>query len=1339
MRFSLTARLFLSALALAALSTLAALAQTATTGAIVGAVADRNGAVLSDAMIEIANAATNQVVKATTNQDGQYVFPAVLPGEYNISCTKQGFRKASVNAFKVDVARSYTVNLTLEVGEVQQTVEVTATAGVELQTTDSTVGNVIAGKEMPLLPALTRQANELIRLQPLSTPTGEIAGSRNDQTTITLDGIDISNQNTGGINTVVPIPIDGIEEFRVGVANPNASFGRGAGGQVSVISRRGTNQYHGLLFGYHQNDNLNAASWAAKRSIAQNVTDPEQRHKLQEPELKDNRFGFRFGGPIWPWKNKAFFFLNYEGRRFPRTTPILRIVPTDSLRQGILRFRDASGAVVSYDLKTASLCGPNGDQACDPRGVGLSPVVSNLFRQLPAGNDPASGDGLNTTGFRGIVTIPLNNNFYNARFDYNVTEKWRADFAFRYFGQLQAGGNLGGLNNLVDIRGGNVVSRELLPTRQNMIGAGLSGLIANNLTGEFRFGWVRTRTATDRFRPNESAASLAIPGTETGLSSGQSHVALDLGARGGAQNLLSEPIDVDTQLARKQADDNRNIQWNADLNWAHGNHTWQFGSHIRWLPTRHLRDDKVLGALGALVAQIDSELGAFSLPNTVRPPTCTATVTRNCLPTADVQRWNRTLAAALGLVGNVSVLMARDGQLKPLPFGETLEADTKLWATEFYWQDVWRVRPSLTLTYGLNYGWQTPPKEKLGRQSVQVNGADLSLQTARDYLRQREEAALNGQIYNPPIAFLPVNDAKRNVFDIDWNNIGYRAAVSWNPSFGGGNKWLNALFGERKTVIRGGYSLLYDRLNTIQSVVIPTLGVAFAQTINVTAPSCTVSGAAGPGCNAASSNPALSVYRVGVDGKIPLPTVPTLSVPVSPYWGIRPGATAPFNLNRDTSLFPEILSFQLDPQIKVGENHAINLTWQRELPQTLLLEVGYIGRYASKLPQSTSFGQVPYMFKDPASGQTYAQAFDAGARQLRANPNAVVPPQPWFENLVPVVNGVPGTAGNMTQALAAALGSNFINGNINQIFLNIDRRRIIAGLQPFNNYLAQTLFLRSSVGSSNYNALFMTLNKRLSKGLTTTLNYTFSRSLDQFGVNQNAANVIPNSFDLDAEYGPSPFDITHIFNGTFRYELPFGKGRFIGTSNSALDKIIGGWYLSGIYTARSGDALTVVQGAGVWGGSLFLGFNSGAIPTIDPNSFGNGVNSGVKGSNNIGTNGDPANGGTGLNMFSNPEQVFNSFRRIELSRDGRAGRANPLRGPSRWNVDLSLGKTTTIKERYKFTFLADFFNAFNNVIFANPTLDLNQAAAFGVLTTQFVPADRTTGSRWIQLGLRIEF
>jgi hypothetical protein len=1322
MRFHLGLKRFSTAAIFTLLLVSWAIAQTATTSAIVGSVNDKNGAVVGGADIELTNAATNQSIKVRSNEDGQFILPAVPPGEYTVQVSKSGFRKMTLSNFKVDVAKSYTMPFTLEVGDVQQTVEVTASAGVELQTTDSTVGNVVAGREMPLLPALTRQANDLLRIQPLSIPTGEVAGSRNDQTTITLDGIDISDQNVGGLNTVIPIPIDSIEEFRVGVANPNASFGRGAGGQASIISRRGTNDYHGLLFWYHQNDNLNAATWAAKRTIAQNVTDPKARAKQQEPELKDNRFGFRFGGPVIPWsetwKSKLFFFANYEGRRFPRTSQILRIVPTDSLRQGILRFRDASNTVVSYDLRTARLCGPNGDQACDPRGIGISPAITNLFRNLPAVNDPSSGDGFNTGGFRGIVTNPLNNNFYNTRFDYNVNDRWRADFAFRYFNQLAI------QPNLVDIRGGNVVSRDAQPTRQNMISAGLSGMLTNNLTGEFRFGWVRTRTATDRMRPNASAAVLAIPGTETGITNGQTHVALDLGARGGAQNLLSEPIDVDTQLARRQTNDNRNFQWNADLNWVRGNHTWQFGTHVRYLPVLHTRDDKVLGALGALTAQIDSELGAFSLPNTVRPPACTATLTRNCLAASDVQTWNRTLASVLGIIDNISILAVRDGSLQPLPFGESLQTDTKLWTPEFYWQDIWRMRSTLTLTYGVSYGWQRPPSERLNRQSIQVDGQTLTAQTAREFLATKQAIAREGGIYNPSIAYLPVKNAGRSVFDTDWNNIAPRVAVSWNPA--GGGSLFGKLLGERKTVVRAGYSLVYDRQNTIQSVVIPTLGVAYAQTLNVTAPLCNASGAAGTGCNAAvgNTNQALSGFRVGVDGRIPLPVVPTLSVPVSPFWGR--------NANGSLTLFPEVVSFQVDPKMKVGENHALNLTVQRELPGNFIVEFGYVSRVAKKLPQSMNLGQAPYVHLDRASGQTFAQAFDAVAGQLRTNVAAnSVTPQPWFENQAP----------GGTRALAAAAGSNFINGNINNIFLEIDRRRMTAGLQPFQNYLSQSFFLRSSTGSSNYNAAFVTVNKRFSRGLMATVNYTFSRSLDQFGANQNAANTVPNSFDLNAEYGPSPFDTTHIVNSTFRYELPFGKGRFFNTGN-VLDKLVGGWYVSGIGTARSGDALTVVQGASVWGGSLFLGFNTGAIPTVDPSSFGNDVNRGVSGSNNVGTNGDPVlNRGTGLNLFANPEQVFNSFRRVQLSSDGRAGRANPLRGPSRWNVDLSLGKQTTIKEGLKVTFLADFFNAFNNVIFANPTLDLNNSRAFGVLTTQFIPPERqnTAASRWIQLGLRVEF
>jgi hypothetical protein len=215
-----------------------ALSQTATTALISGTVTDANQAVVAGAEVEVVDPATNQRWKQTTDDAGKYIFATVLPGVYNITVTKQGFRTTSFTAFKVEVAKSYTVDAVLEPGEVRETVEVTAGAVVELQTTDSTVGNVVAGSVMPRFPALTRQANELLTLQPLATRGGEVAGSRSDQSTFLLDGIDVTNQSIGGLGTYAQLPIDGVEEFRVAVANPNAAFGRGAGGQVSVISRR---------------------------------------------------------------------------------------------------------------------------------------------------------------------------------------------------------------------------------------------------------------------------------------------------------------------------------------------------------------------------------------------------------------------------------------------------------------------------------------------------------------------------------------------------------------------------------------------------------------------------------------------------------------------------------------------------------------------------------------------------------------------------------------------------------------------------------------------------------------------------------------------------------------------------------------------------------------------------------------------------------------------------------------------------------------------------------------------------------------------------------------------
>ncbi len=633
-----------------------------------------------------------------------------------------------------------------------------------------------------------------------------------------------------------------------------------------------------------------------------------------------------------------------------------------------------------------------------------------------------------------------------------------------------------------------------------------------------------------------------------------------------------------------------------------------------------------------------------------------------------------------------------------------------VWNPEFYVQDVWRLKPSLTLTIGLNYGFQTPPKERLGRYTIASIADTGKFVHAEPFLDAKRRAAEAGQIYNPNVGFVPVGAAGREVFDVDWGNIGPRLGMAWNPSITSG--FMGKLFGSRKTVIRGGFGIVYDRINAIQSVLLPSLGVGPGQGLAANVPSCNSSGQTAAGCNPGSANPALSVFRVGQDGVIPRPAIPAKSIPLVPLACTTGDVSC---------LFPDQSSTQVDPAIKNGKNYVLDVSWQRELPKDMVLEVSFAGRYGRDLQQGVSLTQAPIMQLDPASGQTFDKAFDNVATALRTGVNAG--PQPWFENQVP----------GGTSALVSAARSNFVNGDVSSVFLTADLRRMAAGLPAFSNYQSRGLVLRATVGRSNYNALMATLRKRLSFGLVYDLNYTYSQSLDQIGSLQNSGGAVPNSFNLDAEYGPSDFDLKHMFNGRWYYELPFR------TSSGPLRRVVGGWYLSGVFTARSGSPLIVQQGAQVWGGGFTSISATGAIPTVSPSSFGNSVNRNVAGSGGIGTTSDPARGGTGLNLFANPEAVFNSFRPILISRDGRTGRSNPLRGLPFWNLDFSVGKQTKINERIGVVIAADFFNTFNNVNFADPALSLTSRAAFGAITSQFVPQDRISGSRAIQLSLRVEF
>ena len=1282
MRPSIRRFVILAAAAVSLITAKLSWSQTAATATIVGTVTDPSGGAVPGAVVELTDLARHDTRRQSASEHGEYSISGVAPGTYSLTANAPGFRESVVQNLAVDVSRSYVLNFRLEVGARTETIVVNAGASVELQTLDSTVGEVIKGDALLRMPSINRSAITFFALQPLTSPSrgvfslsagqdlgGSVAGGRADQNMFTIDGINVSDLTAGtnfysaaatdynGPNPMVPAPAESVDEFRLATDNLNASFHQTPGGQVNLITKQGGDTYHGSTYYYLQNNVLNANRWDYNRS------------GIARPALHDNRFGASVGGPIV--KDKTFFYVNYEGRRLPQSTAVTRLVPTASLRAGVLRFVDAGGVIRSYNL-----------QSYDPRNLGLNPLVQSFWSRFPQGNDPGLGDGLNTTGFLAPVNSSINSNFGVARLDHVISEKFRLTANFRYARQFASG------VSQVDIAGfapGDTPGTAVPGVRNNVqprtwslqFTATPTPHIINDITvGDARSFWADQR---DTPRPQ-------VPGTSG---------ALDVAA-----SFLDQGLDETSGNARSRVWNNHNYQLRDNLSWSKGRHLLQFGVGEQYIPVFHQRDDKIVGTqYTALVYNLNA-VTSVSIPAADRPPTCGAGVTANCLLASSVSEWNNLYAGGLGIVDSAGAIVTRNSSLSPLAPGTPIRGYEHWNNVDLYFNDNWRLSQSLTITFGLNYSIQTPPRGNNSSQAVPVIQGTGQELTPQMVFSNRAAAAASGQVWNPVVQWAVVGSqgAPKSVYGTAWDNIGPHLAGSWSPSAKSG-VW-GKLLGNGKTVLRGGYGLVFDRMNGATNAFFPMLNVAFAQTLTCAGPR--ISG----NCQA-GSDPA-TAFRIGVDG----PTVPlSAQLPANAF--------VPPQGNSETN------SYALDPTLRPGYAHEVNFSVQRALG-TVVVEAGYVGHFGRNLLQRVDLNSVPYFFTDPASGQTLAQAYDAVAGYLRSGGAAArVPVQPWFEDQL---RGAGVCTSSCTAGLAATQASSFTQGQLNALFNVINTQRP-AG--PITNFQVSSLWMRTNGGVSNYNAGFLTVNHKFSNGLNLQATYTLSKSLDEHGYNQEAESLLSNGYFPKLDYSPSAFDHRHVFNTNFYYELPFGPGKpWKGPRKSG--RLIGGWYVGGIFSAQSGAPVTVVQSGNAWGGAPQVeSVNAGAIE-IAPLTYASGIHSGVAGSGGVGTTGNPATGGSGLNLFSNPAAVLADFRPILLSQDGRNG-LNALRGLSHWNVDLSIGKKIPIVERASAVLTADLINALNRVEFVDPALSLQTPSNFGVLNTQFGTP------RAIQIGLRIEF
>ena len=415
-----------------------------------------------------------------------------------------------------------------------------------------------------------------------------------------------------------------------------------------------------------------------------------------------------------------------------------------------------------------------------------------------------------------------------------------------------------------------------------------------------------------------------------------------------------------------------------------------------------------------------------------------------------------------------------------------------------------------------------------------------------------------------------------------------------------------------------------------------------------------------------------------------------------------------------------------DPNYKIGSMNSVNLTVQRELPGNIILEVGYLGRFARHIETSLDLNAVPFFIADLShkSQQNFAQAFDQVATQLRNGVNpASVTPQPWFENSIG-----PGA----TVKLATTDSGDFISAFVQSLWQNhIDP---LLPNKVENQQLVGTLDI-APVGWSNYNGMFVSINKRTSHGLTFTLNYTLSK-WNSTGENSTdgGAGVPVNPFDLHYGYGPALGDRRHVISAYGVYDLPFGPGH--NFTGGPLARVVEGWHWSNILTYASGLPLFVNMGGQPFGATSFYE----SIPRIGPLGTSTGLHSGVAGSGGVGTAGDPANGGTGLNLFADPATAYADFRPFLIGTDKGTSQGF-IRGLSRFTWDTSLLKDIRITEKLSLKLGFDFFNVLNHPLFQDPPLNFLDRSSFGVISSQ--PGDPANGDYWtarrVQVSLRLEF
>jgi hypothetical protein len=1084
-----------------------------------GTVTDPSGSVVPNTAIAIVNTQTG-VQRATTADDqGRYTLAQVTPGTYNLTAKAPGFTDVELAGLELLVNAPSTVPIVFsKLGSTTTTVLVEA-AATQVNTTDASLGNVITTQAIVELPMYARNIVGLLASQPgvtifgspgqgangtnnLDSRSGSVNGGKSDQANVTLDGADVNDQNARtAFTTVLRVTPDSVEEFRSTTTNGDAGAGRGSGADVALVTKSGTNQIHGSLYEFRRGTETAANSFFNNRS------------GVKIAPLLINLFGASVGGPIK--KNKAFFFLNYEGRRDRSATSVSRLVPSALMQQGILQYHDAN--------KVLQQVGPAQIKALDPAGIGISAAGLKLMNTMPAGNDSTGGDGLNTTGYRFNSPVASDQNTYIAKFDYKLDNAGKHSLFWR--GNLQNDS----ANGTPQFPGQPPNSVTL--SNNKGFATGATSVLTTSLVNTFRYGFTRAGNETTGVLTSNYEWFRGID-TPYGTSTGTTRI-----------------IPVHTI--------------GDDLSWNHRGHDFRFGGIVRLVSNRSASLANSYSSSSSnpswLVGSGNDLTGNLSITS------------------GDLQSFEYGMGALLGLQAQGTGKYNYQVNGTVITPGAPVLRNFVNHEGELYAQDTWKATRSLTVTVGLRFSLEPPVYEANGQQaSTNIPIADWlagRMSLADQGLSQNGVTPITFVPYDGSggrpmypshknwaprvgIAYAPKAESGLSKFffggpgktsirigaGMYYDIIGQPLAQSFSNSQFGLSSSLSNPPNTLATTVAPRFTDFY----TVPSQLVPP---APKGGLPVTYPS------SGTGSFAITNS---------IDDKLKAPYTMNLDFSIGREFshGFFVQGSYVGRLSRH-SLLQRDLAEPIDLRDpKSGQDYFSAMAQLATL-------LDYSSVTIANLPKIPFFenmwagaaGNNPVLGPLTATQVWGLDYHGDPTHNIKGNSNAGD-----FTNTLNNADNS-GNCGKATVFKATGGVSTMACGVQGPFMLFNPQFSALSANSSIGkgDYHAMQWTIRKRFSSGLLFDLNYTWSKSIDLG-STTEGGTFT-------------GFVINTFNPSQMRGVSSYDTTHSVNANFVYQLPFGRGKKFGTSmNKFLDAIVGGWEITGLYRQTSGLPFTVING-----------------------------------------------------------------------------------------------------------------------------------------------------------------